>query len=530
MVKGEVKEGGEVAILGMLPNADLKGGRVVVYGDSNCIDSAHMQKDCFWLLLALLEFAAKNVRSPSLLSEIGSKVVLPEEAYGGGGGAGGGGVGGSTVAATTASVAESISSESEFERAKPPKEPSSSSTLLQNVGPAVSMVKSGQDGEPEKKDLPETPPLNVSLHEHSDRETTSNQSQIIDGEQFLLRLLMKSLLLLQFLLEFPLSFSFPTDCMFTLLFLYYLQFFLKCFVHPLFLSFRPSLTNTPCIYSFTLPSLSVVAPPPVRSLQDVGNHVKELSSAHPLPVRLSSNHFPKYSKVVYDANSTTVPDTVDSHAAAAAAADPASPSSSSPLHHYQPKLRSLPACPRLAWATAQPLNKSAPATNLYAHLKKLQSISLFPDTRDNIFNKIDYSDHHALDEAADVGGHGLVRRGGGGGVAAPLEESPLKGLDYLDDLPPQTTFYDRNDSADHYLVFLLRYLFSSILAWLKLFLANTLFSGRLLPTLWFLVVFFALSFYLYKWFVRQSASGQLKRRRGPRFRRLQRWVGKLPGV
>jgi hypothetical protein len=31
------------------------GGRVVVYGDSNCMDSAHLQKDCFWLLTALLE-------------------------------------------------------------------------------------------------------------------------------------------------------------------------------------------------------------------------------------------------------------------------------------------------------------------------------------------------------------------------------------------------------------------------------------------------------------------------------------------
>ena len=102
-----MKEGGEVAILGMLPNADLKGGRVVVYGDSNCIDSAHMQKDCFWLLIALLEFAAKNVRSPSLLSEIGSKVVLPEEAYGGGtpAVAGTGGAVGSAGGAGAASLA-----------------------------------------------------------------------------------------------------------------------------------------------------------------------------------------------------------------------------------------------------------------------------------------------------------------------------------------------------------------------------------------------------------------------------------------
>ncbi|KAK3868639.1 hypothetical protein Pcinc_025981 [Petrolisthes cinctipes] len=31
-------------------------GRVVVYGDSNCLDNSHLQKDCFWLLDALLEF------------------------------------------------------------------------------------------------------------------------------------------------------------------------------------------------------------------------------------------------------------------------------------------------------------------------------------------------------------------------------------------------------------------------------------------------------------------------------------------
>lgn len=33
-----------------------KGGRVVVYGDSNCLDSTHMEKACFWLIDALLEF------------------------------------------------------------------------------------------------------------------------------------------------------------------------------------------------------------------------------------------------------------------------------------------------------------------------------------------------------------------------------------------------------------------------------------------------------------------------------------------
>lgn len=31
-------------------------GRVAVYGDSNCLDSTHMEKPCFWLLDALLEY------------------------------------------------------------------------------------------------------------------------------------------------------------------------------------------------------------------------------------------------------------------------------------------------------------------------------------------------------------------------------------------------------------------------------------------------------------------------------------------
>ena len=33
-------------------------GRLAVYGDSNCLDSAHMRKDCFWMLEALLQFAS----------------------------------------------------------------------------------------------------------------------------------------------------------------------------------------------------------------------------------------------------------------------------------------------------------------------------------------------------------------------------------------------------------------------------------------------------------------------------------------
>lgn len=48
-------------ILGMMQtmasSSNRKGGRIAVYGDSNCLDSTHMEKACFWLLDALLEYS-----------------------------------------------------------------------------------------------------------------------------------------------------------------------------------------------------------------------------------------------------------------------------------------------------------------------------------------------------------------------------------------------------------------------------------------------------------------------------------------
>lgn len=35
-------------------------GRIAVYGDSSCLDSAHLQKDCFWMLEALLQFTTTS--------------------------------------------------------------------------------------------------------------------------------------------------------------------------------------------------------------------------------------------------------------------------------------------------------------------------------------------------------------------------------------------------------------------------------------------------------------------------------------
>ncbi len=45
------------------------GGRVAIYGDSNCIDSVHLVRDCYWLLLALLEFTTSS-RVPKLFLQL----------------------------------------------------------------------------------------------------------------------------------------------------------------------------------------------------------------------------------------------------------------------------------------------------------------------------------------------------------------------------------------------------------------------------------------------------------------------------
>lgn len=45
------------------------GGRIAVYGDSNCIDSVHLVRDCYWLLLALLEFTTSS-RVPKLFLQL----------------------------------------------------------------------------------------------------------------------------------------------------------------------------------------------------------------------------------------------------------------------------------------------------------------------------------------------------------------------------------------------------------------------------------------------------------------------------
>lgn len=44
-------------------------GRIVVYGDSNCLDSTHIEKPCFWLLDALLEYTMSS-HVPTILKDL----------------------------------------------------------------------------------------------------------------------------------------------------------------------------------------------------------------------------------------------------------------------------------------------------------------------------------------------------------------------------------------------------------------------------------------------------------------------------
>lgn len=59
-------------------NTTVPSGRIVLYGDSNCIDGSHMQKDCFWLLDALLEYTIHG-NVPPILEERKSSLTLAAE-------------------------------------------------------------------------------------------------------------------------------------------------------------------------------------------------------------------------------------------------------------------------------------------------------------------------------------------------------------------------------------------------------------------------------------------------------------------
>jgi len=87
VIKGEAIPVDKVPVLGLYPIKAKLTGRVVLYGDSNCLDNSHLQKDCFWLLDALLQFTMTDHISPLLtdlkMSEtLKTKNQLPERMEG----------------------------------------------------------------------------------------------------------------------------------------------------------------------------------------------------------------------------------------------------------------------------------------------------------------------------------------------------------------------------------------------------------------------------------------------------------------
>ncbi|KAL0905860.1 hypothetical protein M5K25_024305 [Dendrobium thyrsiflorum] len=63
----------ESSILGL---AEIGTGRVVVYGDSSCLDSSHMVANCYWLLDKIIDFTNRNVKDSVLFSD-SSRISFP---------------------------------------------------------------------------------------------------------------------------------------------------------------------------------------------------------------------------------------------------------------------------------------------------------------------------------------------------------------------------------------------------------------------------------------------------------------------
>lgn len=58
-IENEANKRHSVPILGLLQTtATDHSGRIVVYGDSNCLDMSNLDKACYWMLDAILEYTS----------------------------------------------------------------------------------------------------------------------------------------------------------------------------------------------------------------------------------------------------------------------------------------------------------------------------------------------------------------------------------------------------------------------------------------------------------------------------------------
>ncbi|KJE95552.1 membrane-bound transcription factor protease [Capsaspora owczarzaki ATCC 30864] len=71
MLKGLSHVDDNVAVMGLLQTG-RSGGRIVVYGDSNCLDSAHSEGFCFWLLDMWLEYTGTGLIDSRLMESLTS--------------------------------------------------------------------------------------------------------------------------------------------------------------------------------------------------------------------------------------------------------------------------------------------------------------------------------------------------------------------------------------------------------------------------------------------------------------------------
>lgn len=44
----------------MQTKSSYRSGRIIIYGDSNCINTSHLEVPCFWMLNALLEYTSTS--------------------------------------------------------------------------------------------------------------------------------------------------------------------------------------------------------------------------------------------------------------------------------------------------------------------------------------------------------------------------------------------------------------------------------------------------------------------------------------
>jgi hypothetical protein len=58
---GEANRRYNVLVLGLLQTRSTdKSGRIIIYGDSNCIDASHLEAACYWMLDAMLEYTSTS--------------------------------------------------------------------------------------------------------------------------------------------------------------------------------------------------------------------------------------------------------------------------------------------------------------------------------------------------------------------------------------------------------------------------------------------------------------------------------------